>query len=250
MTESGRSRNDIPFDVSTPIGAVPLESILCTQELRNRPSRLPEYENENRALVALASALADSPRTVLQTLADKVFEVLHADSAGLSLLTKDEKRFYWAAVAGVWQPHIGAETPRNFGPCGDVLDHNIPMLFNHSERRYPYLSWAMPLADEALRVPFYVNGKAVGTIWAVAHDKRRKFDAEDLRLLERMSRFASAAYQVVGSIEGLRLEIAAREKAETAVRELANGLETQVRVRTEELERSTRDLFDTNRAPS
>ncbi len=238
------------FDVSTPIGAVPLESILCTEELRNRPSRLPEYENENRALVALASALADSPRTVLQTLADKVFEVLHADSAGLSLLTKDEKRFYWAAVAGVWQPHIGAETPRNFGPCGDVLDHNIPMLFNHSERRYPYLSWAMPLADEALLVPFYVNGKAVGTIWAVAHDKRRKFDAEDLRLLERMSRFASATYQVVGSIEGLRLEIAAREKAETAVRELANGLETQVRVRTEELERSTRDLFDTNRAPS
>ena len=137
MTESGRSRNDIPFDVSTPIGAVPLESILCTEELRNRPSRLPEYENENRALVALASALADSPRTVLQTLAEKVVEVLHADSAGLSLLTKDEKRFYWAAVAGVWQPHIGAETPRNFGPCGDVLDHNIPMLFNHSERRYP-----------------------------------------------------------------------------------------------------------------
>ena len=248
MTESGRSRNDIPFDGSTPIGAVPLESILCTEELRNRPSRLPEYENENRALVALASALADSPRTVLQTLADKVFEVLHADSAGLSLLTKDEKRFYWAAVAGAWQPHIGAEAPRNFGPCGDVLDHNIPMLFNHWERRYPYLSWAMPLADEGLLVPFYVNGKAVGTIWAVAHDKRRKFDAEDLRLLERMSRFASAAYQVVGSIENLRLEIAAREKAETAVRELANGLETQVRVRTGELERSTRDLFDTNRA--
>ena len=108
----------------------------------------------------------------------------------------------------------------------------------------------MPLADEGLLVPFYVNGKAVGTIWAVAHDKRRKFDAEDLRLLERMSPFASAAYQVVGSIENLRLEIAAREKAETAVRELANGLETQVRVRTEELERSTRDLFDTNRAPS
>ncbi len=248
MIGSANFQNDVPLETSIP--GASLESILCTQELRNRPSRSPDYETENRALVALASALADSPRTILQTLADKVFEVLHADSAGLSLLTKDEKRFYWAAVAGTWQPHIGAEAPRNFGPCGDVLDHNIPMLFNHWERRYPYLSWAMPLADEGLLVPFYVNGKAVGTIWAVAHDKRRKFDAEDLRLLERMSRFASATYQVVGSIEGLRLEIAAREKAETAVRELANGLETQVRVRTEELERSTRDLFDTNGAPS
>src|SRR5690349_12641315 len=96
----------------------------------------PEYEKEKRALVALAGALADSPRTILQTLADKVLEVLHADSAGLSLLTKDEKRFYWAAVAGAWRPFIGGGAPRNFGPCGDVLDHNIPMLFTHWERRY------------------------------------------------------------------------------------------------------------------
>lgn len=40
--------------------AVPLESILRTEELRIRPSRPPQYEEENRALVALASALADS----------------------------------------------------------------------------------------------------------------------------------------------------------------------------------------------
>jgi signal transduction histidine kinase/GAF domain-containing protein len=247
VTESVKSRNDIPFEASLQIAAAPLQSILRTQELRNRPSRSPEYEKENRALAALASALADSPRTILQTLADKVFEVLHADSAGLSLLTKDGKRFYWAAVAGAWGPHIGAHAPRNFGPCGDVLDHNTPMLFAHWERRYPYLSWAMPLADEGLLVPFYVNGKAVGTIWAVAHDNRRQFDAEDLRLLESMSRFASAAYQVVESIENLKFEIAAREKAETGVRELANGLETQVRVRTQELERSTRKLLATNK---
>jgi signal transduction histidine kinase/DNA-binding transcriptional MerR regulator len=221
-----------------------LESILCTQELRNRPSRSPDYETENRALVALASALADSPRTILQTLADKVFEVLHADSAGLSLLTEDEKRFYWAAVAGAWRPRIGAEAPRNFGPCGDVLDHNVPMLFNHWERRYPYLRSAMPLADEGLLVPFYVNGKAVGTIWAVAHDKRRKFDAEDLRLLERMSRFASAAYQTVESIENLKLQMSAREKAETELRELTNGLEAQVRARTEELEHRNKQLTE------
>ncbi len=245
MTESGNSRN-VPFESSNQIAAAPLESIVCTQELRNRPSRSPEYEKENRALAALARALADSPRTILQTLADKVFEVLNADSAGLSLLTKDEKRFYWAAVAGAWRPHVGADAPRNFGPCGDVLDLNSPMLFAHWERRYPYLSWAMPLADEGLLVPFYVNGKAVGTIWAVAHGNRRKFDVEDLRLLESLSRFASAAYKEVQSVEKLKLEIAARENAETEVRELANGLETQVRARTQELERSTQELLATN----
>jgi PAS domain S-box-containing protein len=91
------------------------------------------------------------------------------------------------------------------------------------------LSIAVPLADEGLLVPFYVNGKAVGTIWAIVHNGRRKFDAEDLRLLESMGHFASAAYQTVESIENLKLQMAARERAETALRELANGLEAKVR---------------------
>jgi signal transduction histidine kinase len=228
------------------IPGAPLASIVLTDELRRRPSRPPEYEKENRALAALVGALADSPRTVLQTLADKVLDVLHADSAGLSLLTKDETRFYWAAIAGAWRAHLGGGTPRTFGPCGDVLDRNAPMLFTHWERRYPYLSAALPLADEGLLVPFYVNGKSVGTIWAIAHDRHRSFDAEDLRLLESMGRFASAAYQAVQSIDALRLEVAAREKAESEVRELANALESQVRVRTRELQGSTRELVRAN----
>src|SRR3954468_19860921 len=75
--------------------AVPLAAILLTEELGRRRSRPPEFERENRALAALVRALADSPRTILQTLADRVLDVLHADSAGLSLLTKDATRFYW-----------------------------------------------------------------------------------------------------------------------------------------------------------
>ncbi len=105
---------------------VPLESVLCTDELNRRPARSPDYETENRALVALAQALADSPRTILQTLADTILEVFQSDSAGISLVTEDGKRFHWPAIAGVWKPHIGGGTPRDFGPCGDVLDRNIP----------------------------------------------------------------------------------------------------------------------------
>ena len=172
---SRKSGNDILVEGSIP--GVALESILRTDELHRRPWRPADYEKEGRALVALAMALADSPSTILQTLAEKVIEVLHADSAGLSLLTKDEKRFYWAAIAGAWWPHIGGGTPRDFSPCGEVLDRNIPMLFTHWERHYPYLSMAVPLADEGLLVPFWVGGRPVGTIWAIAHNDARKFDA-------------------------------------------------------------------------
>jgi C4-dicarboxylate-specific signal transduction histidine kinase len=108
----------------------------------------------------------------------------------------------------------------------------------------------MPLAEQGLLVPFYVNGKAVGTIWAIVHHNDRKFDTEDLRLLESMGRFASAAYQTVGTIEELKSEIAAREKAETVLRELADGLEAQVCARTQELEHRNAQFAQVSRVTS
>jgi len=223
-----------------PPGALPLESILCTEELQKRRSRPPDYEKENRALVALARALADSPGTILQMLTDTILELCQAGSAGISLLTLEDggKRFYWPAISGVWSPHIGGGTPRDFGPCGDVLDRNTALLFHHVERRYTYFE---PV-EEALLVPFYVAGKAVGTIWAVAHDTRRKFDAEDERLLNSLGTFASSAYQVVTSLDTLKSNVTEREQTEQALRQrtaefarLAETLEAQVRARTEEL---------------
>lgn len=139
----------VPF--GNPVPAAPLASILLTDELSRRSSRPPDFETENTALVVLAGTLADSPGTILQRLAETVLDVLKADSAGLSLLTEDETRFYWAAIAGAWQPHIGGGTPRDFGPCGNVLDHGAPMLFSHWERRYTYLSEALPLAGSSSR---------------------------------------------------------------------------------------------------
>jgi signal transduction histidine kinase len=217
-TEAIAPQKEPPLESSVP--GCPLSSIVLTEELDRRPRRAPEYDKENSALAALVRALGESPGAILQTLADKVVEVLNAGSAGLSLLTNDGARFYWAAIAGGWGPHVGGGTPREFGPCGDVLDRNTPMLFTHWERRYPYLSVAEPLAEEGLLVPFYVSGKAVGTIWAISHDAQHKFDAEDLRLLESLGRFASAAYQAVKAIElldsneALQREIAERKRAE------------------------------------
>ena len=183
------------FPVVSRDALVPLEAVLCTEELARRPVRPPDHETESRALALLVQALADSPRTILQTLADNILTLFKVGSAGVSLLTADEKRFVWPAIAGAWQSHIGGGTPRDFGPCGDVLDRNTPLLFRRFERRYAYLLQSTPPAEECLLIPFYVNGKAVGTIWTVAHDDQRKFDAEDLRQLQALGRFASAAYR-------------------------------------------------------
>src|ERR1700721_2722422 len=92
-----------------------------------------DYAKENRALIALAEALADSPRDILHTLANMILEVFQAGSAGIGLLTTDDggKRFYWPAIAGRWKQHIGGGTPRNFRPCGEGLDCNTPFLIRH-----------------------------------------------------------------------------------------------------------------------
>ena len=197
-------------------GMAPLETILRTDDLWRRPHRPADHQSENAALAKLVRALSETPGSILQTLADTVLEILDADSAGLSLLTDKGDAFYWAAIAGDWNPHMGGGTPRDFGPCGDVLDHDTPLLFSRWEQRYPYLAEATPLAEEGLLVPFYVGGKSVGTIWAIAHSDRRKFDAEDLRQLESMGRFASAAYQTMKLLDAEEAGRRALESIEQA----------------------------------
>jgi PAS domain S-box-containing protein len=86
----------------------------------------------------------------------------------------------------------------------------------------------MPLAEEGLLVPFYVEGRAVGTIWAIAHDDRRKFDAEDVRQLVSLGSFASSAYQVVAFLDAL-------EQRDEALRQSCEELEQRVVERTSQL---------------
>jgi tRNA A-37 threonylcarbamoyl transferase component Bud32 len=217
VTESAESNAAVPLETSIPADALPLDAILYTEELRRRPSRPPDYEKENRSLEALARALAYSPRTILQTLAETIIDITQSDSSGVSLLTPDGQRFYWPALAGRWTPLIGGGTPRDWGPCGDVIDRNMPLLMRHPEWRYTYFVPISPPPVETLVVPFYLRGKAVGTIWAVMHDDRRKFDAEDERLMTRLSTFASTAYQTLATIDELRFQISEHQKAERAV---------------------------------
>jgi PAS domain S-box-containing protein len=198
---------------------VSLDSILFTDELDLRPLRSPDLEKENRALVGLMQALADSPQTILQALTDTILNVLQCGSAGVSLLTTHDggKRFYWPAISGVWKQYIGGGTPREFGPCGTVLDQNKPLLFKHVEKVYAYFEPVKPAVEEALLVPFYSESKAVGTVWAVAHDDGHRFDAEDKRQLETLARFASAAYRVVNFFDSRKHFAAIVESSDDAI---------------------------------
>lgn len=190
---------------------VALIDVDIKEELRRRPFRAPDYEAEHRALLQLAQAMAETPSEVLQKLIDITCEVCRAHTAGLSLLEMHhgEELFRWVTVAGRYASCRNSTMPRNASPCGTTVDRNVSQLLYRPERAFPALK-ADPPVVEALLLPFSMNGKTIGTIWVVAHDETRKFDAEDERLVTTLAQFAAAAWQLW----------AARTASESAQREL------------------------------
>jgi signal transduction histidine kinase len=167
----------------------------------------------------LAQHLADSPDTILQKLTEVTLDLLQAGSSGVSLICSESGDFYWPAIAGTWAPHVGGGTPRNFGPCGIVLERDAAQLFRRPERYYRYLAPASPHIEEVLLIPFRVRGVAVGTVWAVSHDPARLFDAEDQRVLASLATFAAGAHQTQQALSRMRA-------TEQALREAKHRLET------------------------
>jgi GAF domain-containing protein len=183
--------------------ACDLESVIGTSELELRSNRTPDQKAESQAEMELTLELARAPHDFFQKLVNMVLKLSLADSAGISLLDEKNGRFVWPAVAGGLDPYVGGGTPSNFGPCGTVLDRNKPLLFLHPERHFTYLEPIRPPLEEVLLIPFHVEGKAVGTIWAVIHRMDRKFQSEDRRLLVNLSAFASSAFKVLSSVGAL-----------------------------------------------
>jgi signal transduction histidine kinase len=229
--------------ISESDGSVDLESVISTAQLRKRPYRAPRYHEESKALIELAREMVASPDSILQKLADTALTLCHAGSSGISLLEPEGARFYWPAVTGALAPHLGEGTPRNFGPCGTVLDRNAPQLMSRPERHFRYLESITPPIEEVLLIPFYINRRPVGTIWVIAHDRERGFDAEDLRVMTNLAAFAAAAYQVLTTHANLRHEdVRERARAEGKVVELSGRL---LNIQDEERRRIARDLHDT-----
>src|SRR5262249_13204566 len=102
----------------------PVETLLPTatfaDELKSRPSRLPEYDRECRALSALIQEMANPAGDVSQKLTETALSLCHAHSAGVSVLRdQDGGTFRWKAFFG------RADVPFRERPAGD-LDWRTP----------------------------------------------------------------------------------------------------------------------------
>jgi len=182
--------------------SVPVDAVVANEELSRRRPRHRMQDALDNALGKLASELATSPRQVLQKLTDAALELCESHSAGVSLLEAEGARqfFRWHAVSGRWAPLLWTTLPREFSPCGTVLDRKGAQLMIDPERHFTPLAQVPPKVYEALLVPFEVNRELVGTVWVVSHEHSRRFDSEDRRVVGRLAEFAAKAYARLSSL--------------------------------------------------
>ena len=176
---------------------VGLDEVIATSLLDSRQRHARDLCAEGRALDELRRALAGSPRTVLQKLADLLLNLCDAHSAGVSLLEAAGERPFcrWYAVSGEYRGLLWSTLPCASNPCGLALKQSAPILLLDPQRHYVPLAALKPSAEEVLLVPFALRGVTVGTVWTVSHDPQHFFDADDSRIMTALTEFAALAYE-------------------------------------------------------
>jgi hypothetical protein len=180
------AKDSIPTPVS-------LDSVITTSQLAQRPLREFNVQQENEAFRKLADFLASEPETFLDRLVEVTAYLCAADTVGISIEETDAAGkgiFRWIAMAGELKYLIGGTTPRDISPCGICVDTNRPLLMSHLDRYYPQFREAPRPFVEALLLPWGIKGGPIGTLWIVAHTEQRKFDMQDIRLMNGLAAFA------------------------------------------------------------
>jgi signal transduction histidine kinase len=198
MSDVARSPGTTRLDPPAGGPAVAFTDVDIRTELRARPRRAPNYQQENLALAALAREMAANPRNMLHKLVEVAADLCEADAAGISLLDGDV--FRWEAVAGTMASARGGTMARTESPCGVCIDENTPLLMRLPHRYFSAVPEVLGVV-EALLIPFHHHGSPVGTVWIVTQSETRKFDSEDERIVSVLAQFASSAWQLWKSYE-------------------------------------------------
>ncbi|HEX4410787.1 MAG TPA: HWE histidine kinase domain-containing protein [Xanthobacteraceae bacterium] len=176
-----------------------LADIYITKELYRRTPGKVDVLREKRALQEIAALMADDPAQVLPKFVSLAMEMTEGVSAGLSLLEEDPAPgvFRWHHLTGTLARFTGSTTPRNFSPCGIVLDMDAPVLTAYSERGYDWIAACDVELPEVLLVPLHIDRKEpTGTLWIVS-DKDEHFHREHARAMTELASFVAIAIRML-----------------------------------------------------
>ena len=205
--------------------AVPFEAVLNRDALFNRPARTPNPRAELRAMHTLALEMVKSPAKVMERFVELAIELCDAESGGISLFESQPDGpgiFRWYGLKGRFASYLGGTTPREFSPCGGVLDRLQPIVMNYFERHYSYLGTGGLTIPELLLVPLLdTHDAAVGTIWIV-HDEGGQFTKNESDTLVRLAAFTSVGFHRISNSLQLAtsiLHLQAKREPNEAIRQ-------------------------------
>lgn len=205
-----------------------LDDIIITDELSRRISKAPNLQAENQALHTLAQQMVQ-PQTMLESLVTMAMNLCNAGTAGISLLEvtpSGEEVFRCVVVAGALKAYEGEMLSRNFSMCGICLDRGTTQLYLYPERYFTYFKQAEPVIVEELVIPLLTTDAPVGALWIVSHDSERKFDQEDVRVMNSLGNFTTTALYLLKARDAAQ-EVAQRERAARIEAEQANRVKDE-----------------------
>jgi signal transduction histidine kinase len=181
------------------------DEVIVTSAFYRRPARSQDPAVELAAVNHLARFLTAKPSVVLDELAAVLIPTCNAGSAGVTL---EQRRnscggLQWVSVAGQLAPKR-RDGISPIGPTGTVPARQQAELFRRPERLYASLIQEPLRFEELLVAPWQLTSRRRGVIWIASHDAARRFDPEDLRLLQKLGDFANLAMQRNESNENLR----------------------------------------------
>ena len=191
-----------------------LQQVLLTHELATRAPHFVDDQALSAGLLKLTRKLSSSPHDVLQCAVEVALDLCRAQTVGLSMLEVEPQGevFRWRAMAGSLASALGSAMARNNSPCGMVIDANAPLMFAYPEHHFPFPGPVDPPIREVLLMPFHDQvGIPVGTLWVVAHNQERKFDAGDLHTLTELTSLVTSALttlEKVGYVQSVNAQIA------------------------------------------
>jgi GAF domain len=212
-----------------------LDDILINEQIASRPVRPARLDLEIQAFHRLIRAFSKSSQDLLNETVETVCELCDSDSAGITLVEKlpdGTEILRWVATAGRLGGMVGQTMPRHHSPCGVVLDRHTPQLFSRPERLYTYITGVFDIA-EALLVP-WVGSTCRGTLWALTPNEQKKFDSEDLRILQSLTTFASLAISK-NEIEASRITQEGLGSAARVANQLAHTMNNPLQALTNSL---------------
>lgn len=180
-----------------------VSDVIITSELSTRTPVPLDLGRVNQSLHALSKSVSDrDTEGMLRNLVEVAVDVCRAGTAGLSVLERqpdDSIIFRWDAMGGALSAYKGGSTPRDFSPCGITLDRNCPQLFYRPGRYFTYFQAAQPEIVEGLVLPLFLDYSVpYGTLWIASHDDDRRFNSEDVRVMESLCSFTMAAARILG----------------------------------------------------